>query len=1007
MGCWNSSLLGGFQDRSVSRIRVLDQVARVAGIVMLALGLLAVPGVVRAAITITDTSSAVPWTLSDGSATTSADGVLSGTESFTITTSGTNNVLVVNFTEFAQGNTGLDLSPSMSWNGTPLKQAFAQSSTSSSFIITDIYYLFNPTPAVNGSLVISGSGRDAIVGAYTLTGVNTNINPSGFGAQTAGGTVSVNLPGTTPANAFAATTGAFRLGSGSVAYITSTGPAATKQWTQPSDPSTDMLSSSFYVSGLLGGAVTITQSDNATSRDVLAVAVFAAAPVGSIWNVASGGSWTVASNWGGTVPSGTGVAAVFNASNPTAPAAITLDTAITLNSLVLSNSNQITIAPGGGGSLTFAASGSTLPSVNVTAGSHIISAPISLNANTAFAVNSGLTLSVSGNIVNGTAPSGISLPAGSGTLILGGNNSYSGATSVAGGALIVTGSLGNTPISVSGGALILQSGGAVSQNLATISGGGTLVETAINALSGSAALTVGNGSLVILSQSNNYTGATTVNGGTLQAGMPGSLYNGSSASWTPANISVSSSGLLAVDIGGPNDFSTAQAVALLTNLSTVNNNGLKAGARFGFDTTNSGTATVTYSAAITDSTGPGAAALALTKLGTGALSLTGNSNSYSGPTLATNGELILAGANTAIAGTASTVSAVNTVPAGTTILSIRNGAALGSGTANSSLAPINLNATGGTLSSSILEIGAKIGTDPGPYNADFSYQVVAPGNDSTGTSVATNVIALSGQINLGFLGNSNDGAGFAALTPLTTSPPRIVALYTPTPTGSGSTTLATIAEKTQFGQGSGDHLTFGSPTSNNTLVLENPIDFQGGAQRRWATIRGVGIVPEAELAGAIINSLGASDVVDFDGNGGLIFDSPNTTYTATALQINGGAVYIAANDPAAALTPSALGEGNAAIQVGTSVTVNPTGGTPVPTAPGAHVAFMTYGPNAGIGSLGVTTNRNINVGGGDVTYASRDPRRHDLRLDADEWQHLLERTAHNSHHVHGPQWRPR
>ncbi len=945
---------------------------------MLALGLFAVPVVARAGIVITDSAAATPWTLSDGTPGTNTDGAMSGTESFTITASATNSVLIVNYTAFTVANTGLVLTPVITWNGTQLHQALAQSSTGGTNILAEVYYLFDPTPSNSGSLAISGSGRDAEVNAYTLSGVNTNINPATYGAQSGGGTVSVNLSGATPAGSFAAITSAYRLNGGAdLNYATSTGPAVAKQWTFSPDPSGDVASYGADVSNLNAGAVTISQTDNAPTRNVIAAAVFQAVPVFAVaWSVSGGGSWNLGSNWGGTVPTGTGAAAQFSASDPTTAAAISLDAAITLNSLLYTNSNQITIGPGSGGSLTFAASGAALPTVTVNSGSPIISAPISLNANTAFAVASGQTLTLSGTIADGTASSGITLPAGSGTLILGGNNTYSGTTSVAGGAMNVSGSLGNTPVFVSGGTLSLQSPGAVSQNVVTVTGGGTLVETAGNALSGSAALKVGNSSAVTLSQANNYTGATSVNGGTLQLATPGTLYGGNSGNWTPANVSVSSSGMLAVNIGGSNDFTSSQAATLLTNLSTVNNNGLKAGSSFGFDTTNSGTtnsgtAAVAYGGRIADSTGPGGGSLGVTKLGVGVLSLTNASNSYSGPTLAANGELILSGANTAA--TVATLSAVNTAQGGTTVLSIRNAAALGSGTANSSLAPITLNATGGSLSTSILEIGAKIGADPGPYNADFSYQIVAPGNDSTGTSIATNVVAGNGQINLGFLGNSDDGAGFAALTPSTTSAPRVVALYTPTP---GSTTLATIAEKTQFGQGSGDHLTMGSPTANNTLVLMNNIDFQGGPQRRFASIRGVGIVPEGEYNGAIINSAGGSNNVSFDGNGGLIFNSMFTTYTAATLQINGGAVFIGANDPAQASSPSALGEGNATIQVGTSTTNNPSGGTPVPTTAGANVAFMTYGPNTNGVNQAIqatpflTTGRNINVGGSDVVYNS-------------------------------------
>jgi autotransporter-associated beta strand protein len=887
---------------------------------------------------------------------------MSGTQSFTITAGTTNSVLIVNYTEVAQTNANGDAATTITWNGTPLTRAISQVSGASSNIYAEIFYLFNPTPAVNGSLSVTGSGRTGVFNAYTLSNVNPYIPPTTYGHDSSNGTSSVTLSSATVGGSFADIAGGFRLGSSaSLGYFSSTGPAVTRQWGPFVDASPIMGTGAAYISNLNTGAVTISQTNNATSRNEIAVAVFSAVPAGeSAWSVAGGGSWNLAGNWGGTIPTGTGAAAWFTPNNPTTSAIVTLDAAITLNSLLLANSNQITIAAGSsGGNLTFAASGNTLPLVTVVSGSQIISAPVSLNASTAFAVSNSQSLTISGNIADGSASSGISVPTG--TLILGGNNSYSGTTSVTGGALNVTGNLGNTPIFLSGGTLSLQSAGAVNQNVLTVKGG-ALVETASNAISGSAALFVTNGATVTLSQANNYSGATTANNGILTLATPASIYAGNTANWTPGNISVSGSATLAVNYGGPNDFNQSQAGTLLTNLSaSTSSSGLASGAVFGFDTSNA-TAAVTYSAPIADTT---AGPLTFNKRGAGTLVLSGT-NSYSGQTLTSNGELILTGANTALAGTMSTLRAVNTAPLGTTVLSIRNAAVLGSGTANSSLAPITLNATGGTLSASILEIGAKIGTDPGPYNADFSYQVVAPGNGVPGGASPTNVVAVNGQINLGFLGNSNDGTGFAALTPSTTSLPRVVALYS----ASATSTLATLGLKSQFGQGAGDHLTMGSPTANNTVVLMNPVDFVGGPQRRWASIRGVGIVPEGEYAGAIINSQGGSNNVSFDGNGGLIFDSAATTYTAASLQINGGAVFVAANDPAAPSTPGALGEGVAPIQVGTSTTNNPSGGTPVPTVSSANIAFMTYGPNAGIGSIGVITNRNINVGGSDVTYAN-------------------------------------
>ena len=428
--------------------------------------------------------------------------------------------------------------------------------------------------------------------------------------------------------------------------------------------------------------------------------------------------------------------------------------------------------------------------------------------------------------------------------------------------------------------------------------------------------------------------------------------------WTPANITAASGAAIEVNVGGPTDLSTSQAGTLLTNLSAVNNNGLQAGSTFIFNTNNA-TAPVTVSTAIANSTGTGGGAISISKAGLGILSLTNATNAYSGTTSVTNGELILNGTNT---GTA-TMNVTNTTVAGTTILAIRNANALGAGSANSGLAPISMNATGTDLSTSILEIGATIGTDPGGHNADFSYQVVA--------DTATPGL---GQINLGALGNNDDGTGFAAYNP--SLAPRIIALYTPTP---GSTTLATLQEKTQWGSGTGDHITMGSPTANTTAILLNPIDLNGGPLRRWASIRGVGQVPEGEFAGSIVNTNGQSLNISFDGNGGLIFDSNATSYSLLTLQINGGAVYVAATDDAAAGQPGALGEGTAAMQIGTSTAINPSGasgGTPVPTTAGANLAFMTYGNGSGLLNQGVgpnpteITKRNIVVGGSGVTYNS-------------------------------------
>lgn len=155
-----------------------------------------------------------------------------------------------------------------------------------------------------------------------------------------------------------------------------------------------------------------------------------------------------------------------------------------------------------------------------------------------------------------------------------------------------------------------------------------------------------------LSGTNTYTGTTTVNtnGGTLQFAKQASLYNGavSTAGWIKTNIIVNSGGTLALNVGGTNgpgagEFTAANVTTLLGNLTTtLNNNGLRAGSAIGFDTTNAAGGIFTIANNIANSTGTGAGALGLTKLGINTLELTGTS-SYTGATTVSAGTLLVNG----------------------------------------------------------------------------------------------------------------------------------------------------------------------------------------------------------------------------------------------------------------------------------------------------------------------------------------------------------------------------
>jgi hypothetical protein len=111
------------------------------------------------------------------------------------------------------------------------------------------------------------------------------------------------------------------------------------------------------------------------------------------WNVDASGSWSLAANWAGGVPNAVGVQVQFGGII-TQPRTVTLDTAITAGQIEFKNAISYTIA--GTNALTFDATTGDAR-INVTDGSHTISAPLALADNTTFTVTSAASnLSITG-----------------------------------------------------------------------------------------------------------------------------------------------------------------------------------------------------------------------------------------------------------------------------------------------------------------------------------------------------------------------------------------------------------------------------------------------------------------------------------------------------------------------------------------------------------------------------------------------------------------------------------
>ena len=246
-----------------------------------------------------------------------------------------------------------------------------------------------------------------------------------------------------------------------------------------------------------------------------------------------------------------------------------------------------------------------------------------INSNSAASV---LTLSPSGGSTTfsgmiqggGGAPSGsgmISLVVnGSGTQVLAGSNTYTGATSVNAATLQVGdgGSgefLGSPTVALSNSALLVFNHADALTYAGCISGSGSLTQTGPGILT--------------LTGSNTYTGGTAIKAGTLQATSTASLPGYAST----GKITVASGGVLAVSVAG-----SGWTAANVGTLLSSNRSGFASGSALGVDTT---AGNFSYASNIAGSMG-------LAKLGANTLTLSG-SNTYTGPTTISQGELTING----------------------------------------------------------------------------------------------------------------------------------------------------------------------------------------------------------------------------------------------------------------------------------------------------------------------------------------------------------------------------
>jgi autotransporter-associated beta strand protein/probable HAF family extracellular repeat protein len=353
---------------------------------------------------------------------------------------------------------------------------------------------------------------------------------------------------------------------------------------------------------------------------------------------------------------------------------------------------------------------------------------------------------------------------GSGTLMLSGVNTYSGATNINAGTLQGGASNAfspNSAVTIASGALLDL--GGFNQTIASVAGAGTVTNGGVSSpaaltaggdnssttfsgviqdgTSATALIKVGSGTLT-LSGANTYSGATNINAGAVRGGA--------SNTFSPNSAVTIASGAL-LDLRGFN-----QTIGSLTGTGTVTNSGVSSPAALTAGGDNSST---TFSGVIQD----GTSATALTKTGAGTLTLSG-ANSYTGLTSIVAGTLALSGTSiasssgvldlgtfdisaTSAGATIGTLSGNGIVRLGSRTLTISNGSTGFSGA---------INGSGGlTLSAGTLVL-AGINTYSGPTAINGGTLDIAGSIASSSLTSVNSGATLAGA---GAVGNLQVNAG--------------------------------------------------------------------------------------------------------------------------------------------------------------------------------------------------------------------------------------------------------
>ena len=606
-----------------------------------------------------------------------------------------------------------------------------------------------------------------------------------------------------------------------------------------------------------------------SSGDFITLQV-ASSNVNATWTTNGSSNWNNPGNWTPGIPHIAADTANFTTDGGTitaATVAVTLDANETVGAISFNAaSTAYSIVQGGSNTLTMDATSGGVVTIADTNGNDSIGVPISLNGSLGVSVaSSSDTLSISGNIANGTAAAPTLTMSGAGTAVLTGANTYGGGSSVtntiiSGGTLqLGDGATAGSvigPISVAASATLAIDLPASSSFTNVVTGSGTLASLATTTLS---------------TANPSFSGTTVASMGTLSLTSAAPLGTGGIGAGNAALVGTGTFDLsgLSLTVNGISGY----ANGIIDEVSSTADVTL----------TDSQTTSTTFAGAIQNSQGPGAGEVSLSMTGSGTLDLTGPST-YTGSTSVTSGTL-----EVGPGGSLNTGSGIFTLNGGTLVVNggtVTTTGIVGLQTNNtepSGFITIGAGNTGGNVSFGGVAIGSgsslsTVTIDSGTVSlgafTDDRDSTSATGSTTTGLIVnGGTVTATSAQV-----GNTNSSANVTV--------------------NGGSLTIGDPSSTGAFLVGNGTSgrycdltVTDGSLTylgTDGLILCNTATEAQATISGGTVTVTGITLNSVAASSGTTTSSLTLGGGNLYVGSVGIV---ENTGATATAaINLNGGTI---------------------------------------------------------------------------------------------------------------------